>query len=46
MDESTLNPKMLPGYVKREPITLPEEDVKLAVYCLARHIRMDPAAGS
>jgi hypothetical protein len=41
-----LNPKMLPGFVKREPITLPEEDVKLAVYCLARHIRMDLAAGS
>ncbi len=41
-----LNPKMLPGYVKHEPITLPEEDVKLAVYCLARHIRMDRAAGS
>jgi hypothetical protein len=39
-----LNPKMLPAFVKREPITLPEEDVKLAVYCLARHIRMNRAS--
>lgn len=39
-----LNPKMLPGFVKREPVSMPEEDVRLAVYCLARHIRMDRAA--
>lgn len=41
-----LNPKMLPAFVKREPVKLAEEDVKLAVYCLARHIRMDPASRS
>ena len=41
-----LNPKMLPAFVKREPVRLAEEDVKLAVYCLARHIRMDRASRS
>lgn len=39
-----LNPKMLPAFVKREPMRLAEEDVKLAVYCLARHIRIDLAS--
>lgn len=41
-----LNPKMLPAFAKREPVSLAEEDVKLAVYCLARHIRMDRASRS
>jgi hypothetical protein len=41
-----LNPKMLAAFVKREPVRIAEEDVRLAVYCLARYVRMGRATRS
>lgn len=34
-----MEPKGLPAFLKNEPLRLPSEDVKLAAYHLARHVR-------
>ena len=34
-----MEPKGLPAFLKNEPLRLPAEDVKLAAYHLARHVR-------
>ncbi len=37
-----LNPKMLGAFVSKDPPRIPEEDLRLAVFCLARYIKSTP----
>jgi hypothetical protein len=41
-----LEPKMLPGFIEQEPLTVAPSDVAMAAYHVSRHVRAEAEKAS